>query len=137
MDPDATTPSERRDRSIIRPVLIAAAVALIAGVLLGRFLWPAGDDIDIVTGELGVVSEDLDAVALQGSGESYDLTHATGVECLDGMERGATVHLGVGNITTGDEEIPGEAFLNSPEAQVVLWVECAPAPQVPAEGEDS
>lgn len=130
------TPNEPRDRKA-GPVVIAVLVALVIGLLLGRFMWPTGDDIEVVEGTLGVVSNDLDAVALQGSNESYDLVHATGVECLDGLERGSIVRLGTAQVTTGDQDIPSEAFLNSPEATIVLWVECVPRPQVPAEGEDS
>ena len=128
---------ESSETSHLGRMVIIVLIALFVGVLLGRFVWPTGDDIDVVEGELGVVSDDLDAVALQGSNESYDLVHATGVECLDGLERGSIVRLGTAQITTGDEDIPGEAFLNSPEATVVLWVECVPGPQVPADGEGS
>ena len=141
MDSDSDLTTERttnepQHRSHFGAIAIALLVALLVGVILGRFIWPTGTDIDVVEGDLGVVSGDLDAVALQGSNESYDLIHATGVECLDGLERGSTVRLGTAQITTGDEDIPSEAFLNSPEATVVLWVECVPNPQVPAEGED-
>ena len=135
-EPELTS-NEPQHRSHFGAIAIAVLIALLVGVILGRFVWPTGTDIDVVEGGLGVVSGDLDAVALEGSSESYDLTHATGVECLEGLEGGATVRLGTAEITTGDEEIPSEAFLNSPQATVVLWVECVQGPQVPAEGEDA
>ena len=134
MDPETQVADEPREKSVFRSVVIAALVAFVIGVLLGRFLWPTGDDLEIVQGKLGVVSNDLDAVALQGSTDSYDLSHASNVECLDGLERESNVTLGIATLTTGDEDTPDVAYLNSPEAEVVLWVECG-ARTLPADGE--
>jgi hypothetical protein len=108
----------------MRAVAIALLIGLIAGIAIDRFALPSGDAVDVVTGEVGVVSADLDRITLSESNESYDLTHATGIECLDGLERGATVNLGVATVETGDSNPPDEAFLNTPEATVVLWIEC-------------
>ena len=124
MDHEPTMDNEKRRRSPLRAVAIALILGLIGGVAIDRFVLPSGNAVEVITGELGVVSGDLDAVSLTGTDESYALTHATGVECLDGLERGSTVHLGVATVETGDSDPPDEAFLNTPEARVVLWVQC-------------
>lgn len=130
MDSEEELTQTQERRNLLGPVLIAALIGLVVGVIVGRFFLPSGDDIEVLTGQLGVVSADLDAVGLQESNDSYDLTHASGVECLDGLERGTEIRLGLATIETGDEDTPSEAFLNSPEAEVVLWVECT-TPDVP------
>ena len=129
MDPEEELTQTHERRSLARPVFIAALIAIVVGLIVGRFFLPSGDDIEVLSGQLGVVSVDLDAVALQG-GDSYDLTRATGVECLEGLEVGTDIDLGLATIETGDADIPPEAFLNTPEAEVVMWVECS-TPDVP------
>ena len=132
MDTEPQAFDESSETSHVGRWLVVALIALFVGVLLGRFVWPTGEDVEIVTGELGVVSDDLDSVALQGSNDSWDLSHASNVECLEGLERGTTIHLGVANLTTGEVDTPDIAYLNSPEAEVVLWVECT-SPATPIE----
>jgi hypothetical protein len=124
MDHEPVTMTEPRRRSPMRAVAVALLIGLIGGVAIDRFLLPSGNTVEVVAGEVGVVSADLDRITLSESNESYDLTHATGVECLDGLERGASVELGVATVETGDSNPPDEAFLNTPEATVALWVEC-------------
>ena len=124
MDPDlGTTIEEPQGRKLLVPLLIALGVGLVLGVILGRIVLGSGDGIEIVTGTVGVASADRDALALEGS-DSYDLTHASFTGCPEQIEPGTDVELGIATIETGDSEAPPEAFLNTPEANVVMWVEC-------------
>ena len=126
MDPDlGTTIEEPGRKSMLIPVLIALGVGLVFGVILGRMVQGGGDGIEIVTGTVGASSSDRDALALEGSDDSYDLTHASFTECADIIEPGTDVELGIATIETGDSDAPAEAFLNTPEARVVMWVGCS------------
>jgi len=124
MDPDREVVETPERRSVLVPVLIAVGVGLVVGVILGASLLRDSGGVEIVTDTVGAVSVDLDSLALEGTGDSYDLTHATLIDCDDSLERGTDVNVGIAEITTGDSDPPPDAFLNTPEARVVLWVEC-------------
>ena len=126
MDPDlGTTIEEPQGRRLLVPLLIALGVGLVLGVILGRIVQGAGGDMEIVTGTVGAASSDRDALALEESGDSYDLTHASFTGCDEIIKPGTDVQLGIATIETGDLSAPPEAFLNTPEARVVMWVSCS------------
>ena len=124
MDPEfGNTIEEPKRRSLLVPILVALGVGLVLGVILGRIVQSAGGGIEIVQGTVGAASEDRDALALE-DGDSYDLTHASFTGCPEQIEPGTDVELGIATIDTEDSDAPPEAFLNTPQATVVMWVEC-------------
>ena len=123
MDPDREVTELPQRKSVLVPVLIAVGVGLVVGVILASLLRDGGD-VEVVSGTVGAVSGDLDALALEGSTDSFDLSHATLVDCDESLERGTDVNVGIADVTTGDTDPPPDAFLNTPEARIVLWVEC-------------
>lgn len=109
----------------MKSAAIACGVAFLVGVVVTVVVDSvlAGPSLEIVEGTFQAVTGDLDGISIEGGKGEYDLSHATGVECLNQASPGDRVSLGIANIDRGDVEIPFEGEINND--QVVLWVTCA------------
>lgn len=104
--------------------LIGVFVSLVINATL------SGPSIETVEGTFRAVTGDLDGIDIEGGEGEYDLSHATGVECLSSAQAGDHISLGIANIDRSDvPEVPFEAELGSD--RVVLWVICHPAQREP------
>ena len=108
----------------VRRTLIALAIAFVTGAIVALVLNSvlSGPSLEVLEAPFEAVTADLDSIAVQGEDEKYDLTHAAGVECLQDVEPGEVVSLGITNVDLGDADVPFVAEIG--QDRVVLWVEC-------------
>ncbi|HWC14027.1 MAG TPA: hypothetical protein VG929_05485 [Actinomycetota bacterium] len=125
---DADSASSRRSerRVGLKSAAIACGVAFLVGVVVALVVNGvlSGPSLEVVEGSFQAVTGDLDGISIDGGEGEYDLSHATGTECLNQASVGDAVSLGIANIDRGDVEIPFEGEMNND--RVVLWVTCGP-----------
>ena len=99
---------------------VSFVTGAIAALVLNTVL--SGPSIEVLEAPFEAVTSDLDGIAVEGEDGEYDLTHAAGVECLQDVEPGEIVSLGIANLKLGDADVPFVAEFA--QDRVVLWVEC-------------
>jgi len=124
MDPELGSSEDSEPRNRLLPVAVALGIGLLLGGIIVRLLIDSTSDVAVVSGRIGAISTDNDALALEGSDGSFDLTHATLIDCGESPEPGTDVDVGLVRVSTEDVDPPSDAFLNTPDTRVVLWVEC-------------
>lgn len=125
-EPDQSGSSRRSERHVgLKSAAIASGIAFLVGVVVALVVNAvvSGPSLEIVEGTFEAVTGDLDGISIDGGEGEYDLSHATGVECLNQAGEGDPVFLGIANIDRDDVEVPFEAEIHND--RVVLWVTCA------------
>lgn len=122
---DHTGSSARGERHVgLKTAAIACGVAFLTGVVVALVVNAvlSGPSLEVVEGTFQAVTGDLEGISIDGGQGEYDLSHATGVECLNQASPGDAVSLGIANLDRGDVEIPFEGEIEG--ERVVLWVTC-------------
>ncbi len=117
--------ARQRRRVGLNTAAIACGIAFLVGIVVALVVNAllSGPSLEIVEGTFQAATGDLDGVSIEGGEGEYDLSHATGVECLSQANPGDPVFLGIANIDADDVDIPFEGEIDGD--RVVLWVTCA------------
>lgn len=123
---DQTDGSERHRRRIgLGTAAITCGIAFLVGAMAALVVNAllSGPSLEIVEGTFQAATGDLDGISIDGGEGEYDISHATGVECLSEASPGDPVFLGIANIDSDDVDIPFQGEIHGD--RVVLWVTCA------------